>query len=71
MSIANLLGDSNGNVDETITPPTTRKDAHQLGQVCLVEALHWAQQAFKTIEQAPDLNQELDIKNFIGKDITK
>nr|CDS28749.1 rhophilin 2 [Hymenolepis microstoma] len=71
LSIGNLDGGSNGFDGEAITPPTTRKDAHQLGQVCLAEALHWAQQALKTIEQTADLSQEIDIKNFVAKDVTK
>ncbi|KAM3176452.1 hypothetical protein ACTXT7_006480 [Hymenolepis weldensis] len=69
LSMPNLVGGNNGIDGEPVAPPTTRKDAHQLGQVCLAEALHWAQQALKTIEQALDLNRETEFKNFVAKDV--
>ncbi|VUZ41732.1 unnamed protein product [Hymenolepis diminuta] len=69
LSMSNLVGGTNGVDGEPVAPPTTRKEANQLGQVCLAEALHWAQQALKTIEQALDLNRETDFKNFVAKDV--
>ncbi len=54
-----------------VPPPTTRKEAHLLGQVCLAEAIAWARQALQTIEQSTDLNRESEVKDFINRHVAK
>lgn len=65
----NLTGIGGGLEGEVVAPPSTRKDAHLLGQVCLAEALSWARMALQSIEQSSDLNREATFKTFVGKDV--
>ena len=67
----NLSGTGRDSEGDIVAPPSTRKDAHLLGQVCLTEALTWAQRALQTIELSPNLNQEADIKSLVSKDIVE
>uniref|UniRef100_A0A5K3F7U1 BRO1 domain-containing protein n=2 Tax=Mesocestoides corti TaxID=53468 RepID=A0A5K3F7U1_MESCO len=64
-SMSNLAGIEG----DAVEPPTTRKDAHLLGQVCLAEAIMWARQALQTIEGSTDLNHETDFKAFVNNDV--
>ncbi|KAM7533958.1 hypothetical protein Aperf_G00000114436 [Anoplocephala perfoliata] len=68
-SLPNLVGASSDIEAEIVMPPTNRRDAHLLGQVCLTEALNWIKKAIKTIEQTPNLSREGDFKAFVEKDV--
>ncbi|KAL5106602.1 Rhophilin-2-A [Taenia crassiceps] len=68
-SMPNLAAIGGGLEGELVAPPSNRKDAHLLGQVCLAEALSWARMALHSIEQSSDLNREANFKNFVIKDM--
>lgn len=54
---------------EEVMAPRNRKEAHQLGQVCLAEALSCAKEALRILEHCSDLNREADLKAFISRDV--
>ncbi|VDK41295.1 unnamed protein product [Taenia asiatica] len=67
------LGDCGGREveGEQVSPPSNRKDAHLLGQVCLTEALHWARLTLRTINESSILNCKAKFKNFVDKCVKK
>ncbi|KAL5966294.1 Rhophilin-2 [Taenia solium] len=69
VSMPNLAWIGGGSEGDLVAPPSNRKDAHLLGQVCLAEALSWARMALHSIEQSSDLNREANLKAFVGKDV--
>ncbi|VDM32447.1 unnamed protein product [Hydatigera taeniaeformis] len=69
ISMPNLTGIGGALDEDLVAPPSTRKDSHLLGQVCLKEALSWARMALHSIEQSSDLNREANLKAFVSKDV--
>lgn len=59
----------NGGEDDAViqeSPPTSRREVFQFGQVCLIEAISWMQQALHIFDSSEDLRREKEMKEYLS-----